>query len=437
MGEKQMRIKRLTTTMPDFMAQLDALLAWESVSDAEVSGRVREILQAVRERGDAAVVEYTNRFDRMSSASMSELEITQAQMNAALGRIDERQRQALEFAVERLRIYHEHQKMSSWSYTEADGTMLGQQISPLDRVGLYVPGGKAAYPSTAIMTAVPARIAGVRETVVVSPAGDDGAIHPALAAACSVLDVDEVWAVGGAQAIGALAHGAGDLRRVQKIVGPGNAWVTAAKLAVYGVCAIDLPAGPSEVLVMADATADPTIVAADLLCQAEHGPDSPALLVTDDPSLPDRVENAIDRLLPRLGRGPILEQALRDHGMAIVVDHHESMAEVASAYAGEHVTVLTADPVADAARVGAAGSIYVGRWSPESAGDYATGANHVLPTGGLGAACGPLSVEDFGSWTQVQYLDESGLATLLPTITTLSGAEGLDAHGLAAAIRFD
>jgi histidinol dehydrogenase len=284
---------------------------------------------------------------------------------------------------------------------------------------------------------VPARVAGVAEVVVASPAGPDGSVDPTLAAACAILGVDELWAIGGAQAIAALAHGTGDLRRVQKIVGPGNSWVTAAKLAVYGTVAIDLPAGPSEVLVVADDTADPYLVAADLLCQAEHGPDSPAILVTTDADLPDRVDDAIADLLGRVRRGNILEQALGAHGVSVVVDDGATMIDIANRYAGEHVSVHTANPEETARNLKAAGSVYVGRWSPESAGDYATGANHVLPTGGLAAACGPLAVEDFGSWTQFQTLDEEGLRALLPTITSLAGAEGLDAHALAARIRFE
>lgn len=408
-----------------------AIMRRSAVPDPSVRTGAQAICDEIGLRGEAAVIEYAERFGggfrRMTAG---ELRTAETMVGESFGT-------AVREAARAVEAYHRTQRPVDSTTEPTPGVRITRRWRPLDRVGCYVPGGKAAYPSTAIMTTVPARVAGVRQVVVVSPAGDDGAVHPALAAACSVLGVDEVWAIGGAQAIGALAHGAGDLDPVQKIVGPGNAWVTAAKLAVYGTCSIDLPAGPSEVLVIADDSADPLLVAADLLSQAEHGPDSPSILVTDDPTLPDRVERAIDELIPRLSRGPILEQALADHGLVIVVESHDEMARIATAYAGEHVTVLTADPVGDATDVRAAGSIYVGRWSPESAGDYATGANHVLPTGGLAAACGPLAVEDYGSWTQVQELDEAGLRTILPTIQTLSAAEGLDAHGLAASIRFD
>jgi imidazoleglycerol phosphate dehydratase HisB len=256
----------------------------------------------------------------------------------------------------------------------------------------------------------------VAEVVVASPAASDGTVNPATLAACHVAGVDELWIMGGAQAIAALAHGTESIHPVEKIVGPGSAWVTAAKLAVFGVCSIDLPAGPSEVLVLADETAEARLVAVDLLCQAEHGPDSPAVLVTTDRTLPERVEAELDPLLPTLERSEILEQALKDHGWAVVVPDREAGIAFANDYAGEHVTIMTADPEADAKRVTAAGSVYIGRFSPESAGDYATGANHVLPTGGLAAACGPLSTQDFGSWRQEQRITREGLgASSIPS----------------------
>jgi histidinol dehydrogenase len=288
-----------------------------------------------------------------------------------------------------------------------------------------------------VMTVVPARTAGVEEIVVASPEGPDGTVPPVMLAACRLAGATEVWALGGAQAIAALAYGTETVEPVEKIVGPGNPWVTAAKLEVFGTCAIDLPAGPSEVLVMADAGAEPRLVAADLLCQAEHGPDSPAVLVTTDPDLVAKVEEQLTRLLPELERGDILRKALADHGMALVTGDRESALTFANEYAAEHVTILTADAEADAAALTGAGSVYVGRWAPESAGDYATGANHVLPTGGLADACGPLSTTDFGSWRQVQRIDRSGLEAIAPTISALADAEGLTAHRLAATIRLE
>lgn len=424
----RLRTGRWTTMGDD---ERVALLRRTAVPDPEVRASAASICDDVARRGAAAVIEYADRlgggFRRVEAA---ELAVAAASLAPEVTAAIERARTAVE-------VYHRTQLPHDTVIEPTPGVRIERRWTPLRRVGCYVPGGKAAYPSTVIMTVVPARVAGVNEVVVASPGRPDGSIDPTVAGTCALLGVEEVWAVGGAQAVAAMAHGAGNLAPVEKIVGPGNAWVTAAKLAVYGTCAIDLPAGPSEVLVMADHSADPVLVAADLLCQAEHGPDSPAILVTDDETLPGRVEAEIDRLLGELERSEILEQALSKHGLALIVPDLATMTEIASAYAGEHVTVLTEDPERDAAKVRAAGSIYVGRWSPESAGDYATGANHVLPTGGLAAACGPLAVEDYGSWTQVQTLDEEGLKALLPTITALAEAEGLGAHALAARIRFE
>jgi histidinol dehydrogenase len=346
-------------------------------------------------------------------------------------------RQALERSIDAVTAFHQVQVPTDVSVETVPGVLVERRWSPLRRVAAYVPGGLASYPSTLLMTVVPARIAGVDEVVASSPAGPDGAMSPVLLAAASLLEVDELYAMGGAQAVAALAYGTETIDRVDKIVGPGNPWVTAAKLQVLGACAIDLPAGPSEVCVLADHTADPRLVAIDLLCQAEHGPDSPAVLVTTDPELADRVETEIERLLDRLDRRDILGRALADHGLAVIADNHAEAVAFAQEYAGEHVTILTSDPRTDSKAITSAGSVYVGPWSPESAGDYATGANHVLPTGGLAAAYGPLSVEDFGSWRQVQTLTREGLARLRPTIATLADAEGLTAHRLAADLRFE
>ena len=423
-------LQRLIWSEADARAR-DRLLRRGAVPDPEVRAGAIRICDDVQARGTAAVVEYAERFGGGFRR------VTPEELDEARDTARPEVRDAICASATAVETYHRTQLPTSTLTEPHPGVRIERRWTPLDRVGCYVPGGKAAYPSTVVMTTVPARVAGVAEVVVASPAGPDGSVDPTLAAACAILGVDELWAVGGAQAIAALAHGAGDLRRVQKIVGPGNSWVTAAKLAVYGTVAIDLPAGPSEVLVIADHTADPYLVAADLLCQAEHGPDSPAVLVTDDPLLADRVDEAIGALLGRVRRGAILERALGNHGVSVLVENLETMIEIANRYAGEHVSVHTARPDEAARDLRAAGSVYVGRWSPESAGDYATGANHVLPTGGLAAACGPLSVEDFGSWTQFQTLDENGLRGLLPTITTLAEAEGLDAHALAATIRFE
>ena len=423
-------LRRLVWSDADEAARA-RLLRRSAVPDPEIRAGAMRICDDVQARGTAAVVEYAERFGGGFRR------VTPDELDAARDAIPSHVQEAIRASASAVAAYHRTQLPLSTLTEPTPGVRIERRWSPLDRVGCYVPGGKAAYPSTVVMTVVPARVAGVSEVVVASPAGPDGSVDPTLAAACAMLGVDELWAVGGAQAVAALAHGTGELRPVQKIVGPGNSWVTAAKLAVYGTVAIDLPAGPSEVLVMADHTADPYLVAADLLCQAEHGPDSPAILLTDDPLLPDRVDQAMSDLLDRVRRGAILEQALGAHGVTVLVDDRATMIGIANRYAGEHVSIHTASPEDAALQVHAAGSVYIGRWSPESAGDYATGANHVLPTGGLAAACGPLAVEDFGSWTQFQTLDEDGLAALLPTITSLAEAEGLDAHALAAKIRFE
>lgn len=405
------------------------LLRRSAVPDRAIRDGAATICDDVAERGDEAVAEYAERlgggFRRVAGD-----EIAGAAAAVGHGLLA-----ALRAAADNVAAFHRAQLPSDLQMTTTKGVELTRRWTPLRRVGAYVPGGKAAYPSTVVMTAVPARVAGVAEIVVATPAAPNGSVDPTTLAACSVTGVEEVWVMGGAQAVAALAYGTETVQRVEKIVGPGNAWVTAAKLAVFGVCAIDLPAGPSEVLVLADETADPELVAVDLLCQAEHGPDSPAVLVTTDPGLPDRVEAELARLLPGLERAAILEQALTEHGWAVVAPHHDAAVEFANDYAGEHVTILTADPDADAKRITAVGSVYVGTFSPESAGDYATGANHVLPTGGLAAACGPLSVDDFGSWRQEQRITREGLEAISGTISTLATAEGLTAHRLAAELR--
>jgi histidinol dehydrogenase len=399
------------------------------VPDAGIRQGAADICARVAAEGDTAMRELSTRL----GGGFRRVE--QTEIFRALDAIEPAVRRALEAAIAAVEAYHRALLPTDLRVSTSPGVEIHRRWAPLRRVGCYVPGGKASYPSTVVMTAVPAMVAGVEEVVVASPSAPDGTVDPALLAACALTGVSEVWIMGGAQAIAALAYGTAAVRPVEKIVGPGNQWVTAAKLAVFGVCAIDLPAGPSEVLVLADATSDPQLVAVDLLCQAEHGPDSPAILVTTDATLPGRVERELDRLLPTLERAEILEAALRDHGVAVVADSHETAIDIANAYASEHVTILTEDAERDSKAITAAGSVYVGRWAPESAGDYATGANHVLPTGGLAAACGPLGVEDFGSWRQEQRITRSGLEGIVDTIAALAGAEGLTAHRLAATIR--
>jgi histidinol dehydrogenase len=411
--------------------QRAVLLRRSAVPDPDIRRTASEICDDVAARGDVAVNEHARRFGGGFRR------VADREIDTALAAIGGDVISAIESSVTNVRAYHAAQIPVDLEFESVPGVTIRRRWTPLTRVGCYVPGGKAAYPSTVIMTAVPAKVAGVAEVVVCTPEAPDGTLNQAMLAACRIAGADEVWAMGGAQGIAAMAYGTETVKPVETIVGPGNSYVTAAKLAVYGVCSIDLPAGPSEVLVLADHTSEARLVAVDLLCQAEHGPDSPAVLVTTDPDLPDKVETELDSLLPTLDRAGILEQALSDHGWAVVATDLADAIAFANEYAGEHVSIATEDPESVAKQVTAAGSVYVGRWSPESAGDYATGANHVLPTGGLAAACGPLSVDDFGSWRQEQQLTRAGLAAIADTITNLATAEGLTAHRLSAQIRFE
>ncbi len=428
----RLRTLDLATATPGDIA---ALARRSAVPDPAVRRAAAVIVDDVRRGGDAAVRDASQRFG--GAAAGGALRIPSTLLQESLTAAPLSLRDALDAAVANIRTAHLPQRPVDAPLEVIPGVRVDRRWQPLRRVGVYVPGGRAPYPSSLLMGVVPAQIAGVTEIAVTTPADENGNISTALLAAAAALQIDEVYAVGGAQAIAALAYGTESIARVQKIVGPGNAWVTAAKLAVFGDCAVDLPAGPSEALVLADAGADATIVAADLLCQAEHGPDSPVLLVTTSPQLAAAVTRAIDRLLPRLGRADILAKSLTDHGRIVLAPDLDSAVGFANTYAPEHLSVHTTDAASTAARLTSAGSVFVGHWSPESAGDYATGANHVLPTGGLAAAYGPLSVEDFGSWRQVQELTRKGLEALRPTIGALADAEGLSAHRLAADIRFE
>ena len=422
----------------DRLADLDpatrhALVSRSAVPDPEVRRGAASICRTIEVGGDRALADASAAY----GGGRPDPRVGDDEISAALEALEPAVRGAIKAAIRNVRRYHLPQVLTDTRLETRPGVLIERRWTPLRKVGVYIPGGKASYPSSLIMTVVPARVAGVREVAVASPCDTEGRIDPTLLAAAAILDVDRFYAMGGAQAVAALAYGTETITKVDKIVGPGNAWVTAAKLHVYGSCAIDLPAGPSEVLVIADHSADAHLVAIDLLCQAEHGPDSPAVLVTTDPDLAQDVEEAIERFLTMLPRRAILRTALASHGRVLVAATIDEAIDFANAYAAEHVSVLTENPSGHAARVVNAGSIYVGRWSPESAGDYATGANHVLPTGGLARAHGPLGVEEFGSWRQVQTLSRTGLATILPVIEQLASVEGLDAHRMAASLRFE
>jgi histidinol dehydrogenase len=432
------RLRRLDLSAADAAtaAQVEGLVRRGAVPDERIRAGARAILDDVRVRGDAAVVEAGDRYGGvLADRTMT---IDRATMAAAADALADPVRRALEQAIANVRRFAGPQRPTTTTTTIAEGITIERRWTPLRRVGCYVPGGSAPYPSSLIMTVVPAQVAGVREIVVASPADTDGRIDPVLLGAAGLLGVDTFIVAGGAQAIGALAFGlpGAGVAPVDRIVGPGNAWVTAAKIEVSGLVGIDMPAGPSEGLVLADASADPALVAADLVTQAEHGPDSPALLVTTDATVADAVEREVRALLPSLDRREILQRALGDHGWIVLAPDLDAAIEFTNAYAPEHCSVDVTDAEAVVARLESAGSIFVGPWAPESAGDYATGANHVLPTGGLAKSCGPLAVEAYGRFSQVQRIDEKGLRSIRDTIATLAAAEGLTAHANAVAARF-
>ncbi len=429
-----MNITRLDTRSDDFWSHLEQMLAWEGVSDDAVNDIVKEIIQAIRERGDAALVEYTNRFDRMSVGGMAELEIGGERLQAALNGLPLAQREALELAAGRVRRYHERQRQESWSYREDDGTVLGQQVTPLDRVGLYVPGGKAAYPSSVLMTAIPARVAGVEELIMVAPT-PDGEVNPLVLAAAAVGGVDRVFAVGGAQAVAALAYGTETVPQVDKVVGPGNIYVATAKRYVFGSVGIDMIAGPSEILVICDGDTDPDWIAMDLFSQAEHDEDAQSILLSPDADFIERVANSIEKLLPTMDREEIIRKSLGDRGALIRVRDMDEAIEVANFIAPEHLELSVEDPEPLVPRIKHAGAIFMGRYTSEALGDYCAGPNHVLPTSRTARFSSPLGVYDFQKRSSLIFCSADGASELGKTASTLARGEGLDAHARSAEYR--
>jgi histidinol dehydrogenase len=429
-----MNIKRLNTEDAQFWQSLEQLLAWESVSNREVNHTVEDIVTQVRQRGDDALLEYTNRFDRMQVKSMAELVIGHERLQQALNAISTEQREALQLAAQRVRAYHEHQKQDSWTYTEADGTVLGQKVTPLDRVGLYVPGGKAAYPSSVLMNAMPAKVAGVQELIMVvpTPAGD---INELVLAAAAICEVDKVFAIGGAQAVAALAYGTQTVPAVDKIVGPGNIYVATAKRMVYGHVGIDMIAGPSEILVVCDGKTDPEWIAMDLFSQAEHDEDAQAILVSHDAQFLDAVEAHIQRLVPQMERAEILKVSLSDRGALIKVKDLVEAVEVANFIAPEHLELSVEDPQAMVQGIRHAGAIFMGRYTAEAIGDYCAGPNHVLPTSRTARFSSPLGVYDFQKRSSIIMCSAQGASELGKTASILARGEGLTAHARSAEFR--
>ena len=430
-----MQPRRLSTDDPGFERAFAALLAFETAQDPAVDSAVATILDAVRDRGDAALLEYTARLDRWQPASAAALEIAPGELRAALAGLPAAERAALKTAADRIRAHHERQRQESWQSTEADGTVLGQRITPLDRAGLYGPGGKAAYPSSVLMSAVAAKVAGVPELFMVTPT-PDGQANVSVLAAAALAGVDRVFRVGGAQAVGALAFGTETVPAVDKIVGPGNAYVAAAKRRVFGRVGIDMVAGPSEVLVIADASANPDWVAMDLFSQAEHDEIAQAILLSPDAGVLDRVADSMARQLTALPRRAIIEASIAGRGALIRVRDLAEACELANRIAPEHLELAVAEPAALLDRIRHAGAIFLGHHASEALGDYCAGPNHVLPTSRTARFSSPLGVYDFQKRSSLIGVSAAGAVTLGKTAATLARAEGLEAHALSAEWRF-
>lgn len=427
-------IRRLNSRDIGFDQALAQLLAWDDNVDARVGETVRHILQDVRKRGDAAVLEYTARFDGVDASHVAELEVSLDRMQAALERIPQEQRVALEAAADRVRQYHERQAQASWRYEDDDGTILGQQVLPLDRAGLYVPGGKAAYPSSVLMNAIPAKVAGVAEVVMVVPT-PKGEVNDLVLAAAAVSGVDRVFTIGGAQAVGALAYGTATIPAVDKIVGPGNIYVATAKREVFGTVGIDMIAGPSEILVICDGQTDPDWVAMDLFSQAEHDEQAQSILLCPDAGFLDQVEASIRRLLPTMERAEIIARSLSDRGALILVESLEDAARVSNRVAPEHLELSVADPEALLPYIRHAGAIFMGRYTAEALGDYCAGPNHVLPTSGTARFSSPLGVYDFQKRSSLIGFTPRGADRMGRVASVLARGEGLTAHARSAEYR--
>ncbi len=431
-------IRKLDSSDKDFREQLMAVLAFEASEDEAIDRAAASILSDVRQRGDAAVLDYTNKFDRLSATSMAALEIPRAELKAALDGLPAARRMALQQAADRVRSYHERQKTEcgsdGFTFTEADGTVLGQKVTPLDKVGIYVPGGKAAYPSSVLMNAIPAKVAGVGEIIMVVPT-PDGVKNPLVLAAAAFAGVDRVFTIGGAQAVGALAYGTASVPQVDKIVGPGNAYVAAAKRRVFGIVGIDMIAGPSEILVLADGTTDPDWIAMDLFSQAEHDELAQSILVCPDAGYLSRVQDSVNKLLADMPRKDVIRTSLTNRGAMVRVRDMNEACEIANLIAAEHLEISAEQPQQWADRIRHAGAMFLGRYSSESLGDYCAGPNHVLPTSRTARFSSPLGVYDFQKRSSLIHVSESGAQTLGKVAAELAYGEGLPAHARSAELR--
>jgi histidinol dehydrogenase len=429
------KLRRLSSREAGFGAALAALTRYEAAQDDAVESTVRAIVADVRARGDAALIEYTRRFDRATADSVAALEIPRAEMEAALAALPEARVQALRAAAARVRRYHERQLAQSWQYSEPDGTLLGQRVTALERVGLYVPGGKASYPSSVLMNAIPAKVAGVGELVMVSPT-PGGEKNALVLAAAALAGVDRVFALGGAQAIAALAYGTASVPRVDKIVGPGNAYVAAAKRLVFGQVGIDMIAGPSEILVIGDGSTPPDWIALDLFSQAEHDEVAQALLLSPSLEYLDAVQASMEAQLPAMPRRAVIEASLGARGALVLTRDLDEACALANRIAPEHLELSVAEPEAWLPKLRNAGAIFLGRWSSEAVGDYCAGPNHVLPTAGTARFSSPLGVYDFQKRTSLISVSREGAAALGRVAATLAEGEGLVAHARSAEARF-
>ena len=429
-------INKFSSQDSDFDSQLDALLAWESASNEEINRSVETIIDAVKQNGDASVLDYTNQYDSLKAHSISELIISQERLRESFESLDNEQKNALTIAAERIKSYHLKQVQESWTYKEEDGTVLGQKITPLDRAGLYVPGGKAAYPSSVLMNSIPAKVAGVKELIMVVPA-PNGVINELVLAAAYVANVDLVITIGGAQAIAALAYGTESIPKVDKIVGPGNIYVATAKRQVFGQVGIDMIAGPSEILIICDGKTNPDWIAMDLFSQAEHDEDAQAILLCPDEDFIKEVERSISKLLPTMDREDIIKTSLKNRGALILTQDIDDAVEISNRIAPEHLELSVDDPESIVDNIKHAGAIFMGRYSSEALGDYCAGTNHVLPTSSTARFSSPLGVYDFTKRSSIVMASKEGAKKLGETASVLAYGEGLQAHARSALYRTD
>ena len=427
-------ISKLHASDEGFDQTLEKLIAWDKVSDTAVEEAVSGILRQVRTQGDQALIEFTNRFDRRQVETIDQLSVSPEQLQEALASIDSESRQALETAATRIRDYHNHQAQESWQYQEADGTVLGQQITPLDRVGIYVPGGKASYPSSVLMNCIPARVAGVSEVIMMVPA-PDAELSPMVLAAAAIAGVDRVFTIGGAQAVAALAYGTETVPKVDKIVGPGNIYVATAKRMVFGSVGLDMVAGPSEILVVCDGQTDPDWIAMDLFSQAEHDEDAQSIFIAWDANYIEAVQSSINKLLPEMERKEIIRQSLESRGALIEVADEQQAVELINRIAPEHLELSVEDPQAWLPKIRHAGAIFMGRHTAEALGDYCAGPNHVLPTSATARFSSPLGVYDFQKRSSLIYCSEQGASDLGKVASVLGRGESLTAHARSAEYR--